>query len=344
VQKIRRLTAVYHNQSPIMKQRVLVLGANGFIGKRVVAALASSDWALPIAAGRRPVTDSASARVERQQIEATNRAQIARALQGVTAVVNCIAADAKTMVTSAEVLFGAALEQVKQPRIIHLSSTAVYGSVEGNVDESAPLRRDLSAYGTAKVDAEQRAAGYPACVIFRPGIVYGPESTQWSERIGQWLIAHRIGDLGAMGDGYCNLIYIDDLVAAILQAVRLPAIAGQHFNLGLASPPTWNEYFSMYALALDAVPVRRISARRLTLDAKLLAPPRKIAELLAQRIGLRNSGLGAPLPPSLLRLWRQELRLNVARAQSLLNVNWTPLNVGIQLAAQWYLARSAISQ
>jgi nucleoside-diphosphate-sugar epimerase len=327
-----------------MKQRVLVLGANGFIGKRVVDALAASDWALPVAAGRRPVTASASALVERQQVDATDRTQIAHALQGVTTVINCVAADAKTIVTSAEVLFSVAKEQAKQPRIIHLSSAAVYGAAVGDVDESAQLRHDLSTYGTAKVEAERRAAEYPSCVIFRPGIVYGPESSQWSERIGRWLVAHRIGDLGARGDGYCNLIYVDDLVAAILQAVRLPGIERERFNLGLASPPTWNEYFFMYALAVGAVPVRRISARRLALEAKLLAPPRKIAELVAQRIGLRNSGLGAPLPPSLLRLWRQELRLNVARAHSLLTVNWTPLHVGIQCTAQWFLGRSTISR
>ncbi|WZB74124.1 NAD-dependent epimerase/dehydratase family protein [Achromobacter insuavis] len=36
-----------------MKQRILVLGANGYVGRRVVAALAASDWAEPVAGVRR---------------------------------------------------------------------------------------------------------------------------------------------------------------------------------------------------------------------------------------------------------------------------------------------------
>ena len=35
------------------KQRVLVLGAGGFVGRHVMAALATSDWATPVAAVRR---------------------------------------------------------------------------------------------------------------------------------------------------------------------------------------------------------------------------------------------------------------------------------------------------
>ncbi|HEY6456417.1 MAG TPA: NAD-dependent epimerase/dehydratase family protein [Steroidobacteraceae bacterium] len=327
-----------------MKHRVLVLGANGFIGRRVVEALTATDWATPIAAGRRLVGPTESTPIERQLVDATDSSQVARALQGVNAVVNCVAGGVKTIIACARALFDAAAQQASQPRIIHLSSAAVYGSAVGDVDESAPLLPDLSPYGTAKIQAEQLAARCRTVVIFRPGIVYGPGSSQWSDRPGRWLLERRVGDLGAMGDGYCNLVYIDDLVTAILQAIRIPGMEGERFNLGMVSPPRWNDYFAMYAIALGAVPVKRISARRLAFEAKALAAPRKIFELIVQRIGPKSFHARAPITPSLLRLWRQELRLNDAKSRSLLSVDWTPLDVGMQRAARWFLNSSGTSR
>ncbi len=72
---------------------------------------------------------------------------------------------------------------------------AVYGGVTGAVSESAPLLGQTP-YAQAKVAAEAAAARYPRSVIFRPGIVYGPGSRQWTERIARWLRARRVGDLG----------------------------------------------------------------------------------------------------------------------------------------------------
>src|SRR5207237_284416 len=112
-------------------------------------------------------------------------------------------------------------------------------------------------------------------VVLRPGIVYGPGSAQWSERVARWLHAGRIGDLGACGDGYCNLVHVSDVCAATLKALGTRDAAGRAYNLGSPQPPTWNEYFVEYGRALGAVPVRRISRRRLRIETKILAPPLK---------------------------------------------------------------------
>jgi len=322
-----------------MTQRVLILGASGFIGWHLSAALARTDWALPVLASRHRLPHPTPGRSERVILDATDEGALASAVAQAAAVVNCIAGSAESMVASARALLAAAARAANPPRIVHFSSMAVYGSVPGEVDESIPLVPDRGAYGAAKIRIEELCSGQPNVLRLRPGIVYGPRSTQWSERIARWLLTHRIGDLGAAGDGYCNLVYIDDVVAAVLVALRAPQ--GGVYNLAAPDPPTWNDYFVAYAKALGAVPARRISAHRLHLESKLLAPVLKAAELAARAARLRGLALPPPMPSSLLGLFRQRIRLNSAKASEQFGLRWTPLEEGLQRSAAWFQSRIA---
>ena len=310
--------------------RILVLGASGFIGKRVIAALTRTDWALPVAVGRQA---GASSGVEQLTLDATDAAALAVAMRGAHGVVSCIAGDASAIVAGARALFqhGSGVP----PRIVYLSSMAVYGSASGVVTEDAPLVGDLGPYSAAKVEAEALAAAAANTVVLRPGCVYGPGSAQWTDRIAEWLVARRIGDLGAGGDGYCNLIHVDDVASAVLLALQKPQAVGQAFNLSMDDPPTWNEYFVRFGRALKAVPVERISRRRLMLETKLAAPPLKIAEIALKRLKLRLR-LPQPIPPSLLGLWRQEIRLSMTKTESQLGLVCRPLDSGLAEAAAAY--------
>jgi len=320
-----------------VKPRILVLGATGFIGKRVLEALWSSDWALPIAASRRRMKHAGADRPEAVQLDATDAGQLRRAMEGVSGVVNCVLGDSRTIVEGARALFSVAGGMPQPPRIVHFSSLAIYGEAAGDVDESAAPVGRLSAYGAAKFETERLAAANPSVVTLRPGIVYGPGGAQWSGRIAQLLYAHRLGDLGRGGDGYCNLVYIDDVAEAVLRALRLPNVESKAFNLSLPDPPTWNQYLGRYAAALGAVPVKRISQRRLRLESKLMAPPQKIAEILAGKLSPRLvARLPQPIPPSLVRLFQQEIRMKVGLAEQCLGLRWTPLEEGLSRTAAWY--------
>jgi nucleoside-diphosphate-sugar epimerase len=146
-----------------------------------------------------------------------------------------------------------------------------------------------------------------------------------------------LGDLGSSGDGYSNLLYVGDAVAAIMSALRSANIEGSIFNLSLPQPPTWNEYFIRYARALGAVPVTRITRRRLKIESKLWAPPQKIAEILVQRLAPKFAHLlPAPIPPSLIGLFSQEIRMKVVAAEKALDLRWTPLEEGLQRTAARY--------
>ncbi len=315
-----------------MSARIVVLGADGFIGRRVVAALTDSGWATPVAASRRAVAANGIARV---QVDATDAAALKAALQGAEGVINCVAGNADTIVAATRALIDAA--QATQCTVVDFSSMAVYGSAQGTLDEDAPLSGDTGPYAAAKVEAERISSGYAKAVRLRPGIVYGPGSAQWSERIARWLIARRVGDLGAAGDGICNLVHVDDVAAAAVRALRTPAAFGQAFNLGMPDAPTWNEYFVRYARALGAVPVRRVTGRRLKIE-KLVAIPLKVMEIVAGKAKLRLP-LPPPIPPSLLRSWQQELKLDVRRAETVLGLQWRDLDAALRLTAAGYKKR-----
>jgi nucleoside-diphosphate-sugar epimerase len=322
-----------------MKQSILVLGANGFIGRHVVAGLTASGWATPILGVRKPAARKDDN--EQRTVEATNIESVRAAMQGVSGVVNCVAGDAATIVSSTKALSGAVTGITPAPRIIHLSTMSVYGSAVGLLSETAPLRPDLGPYSEAKVAAEAVAAAYPHTVIVRPGCVFGPGSEQWSIRIARLLLSRRLGDLGAAGDGYCNLVHVDDVVLAIVRALENPRVDGQIFNLSTPEPPTWNEFLTRYATALRAVPVRRIPPWQLRLETKLLAPPFKIAEILGRALKLNARHLPPPIPPSLLRLMSQEIRLDTRSAQAELGMRWKDLPTSLEETARWFLGSGA---
>lgn len=316
--------------------RILVLGAGGFVGRHVLAALQASGWAEPVAATRAGTLPAGASACPVVRLDVGDAAALRTALAGVAGVVDCTAGAPAAMVAGAQALCEAWRGVAAPPRLVYLSSMAVYGDAEGTVAEDAAL--DTAAgpgsYGGAKVAAEALLAGaHPRAVVLRPGCIYGPDSPQWSLRIARLLRSRRIGDLGADGDGLCNAVYVDDLARAVLAALQGAGIDGQAFNLSLPAPPTWNAYFLAFARALGAVPVQRIGARRMAFETKLLAPALKLAEIAAQRARVGTGRLAPPLPPSLARLWRQEIRLDVAHAERVLGMAWTPLEQGLRTTA-----------
>ena len=315
-----------------MTARIVVLGADGFIGRRMLAALAESGWATPVAGVRRPGTSPAG--IERVAVDATDPASLKSALAGAQGVINCVAGSAAAIVANARAL----AEAAPGAALVYLSSMAVYGSATGRIDETAPLAGDTGPYAAAKVAAERVLAAHGRAVLLRPGIVYGPGSTQWSGRIARWLQSGRIGDLGAAGDGICNLVHVDEVAAAALAALRSPpaSATAMAFNLGSQDPPTWNEYFLHYARALGAVPLRRIPRWQLKLETRLLAVPLKILELVAGKAGLRGLPLPPPIPPSLLGTFAQEIQLDVSRARAQLGLSGRPLDEGLAQTAASY--------
>lgn len=291
-----------------MSQHVLIFGGRNFVGTRVVA------------------------RLRELGLEAVlmNESGVDLTKADPLAIVNC------TMGKPADIL-GAAQELVQTARrfagvpVVHVGSMSVYGSLEGTLTEAATIPSSLSGYALAHAQAERLLDESRNVSVIRCGVEYGPGCGPWTDRIGQLLIGGRLGDLGAIGDGICNLVFIGDLVEAILAAMRIKAGPKQVFNLAMRNPPTWNQYFVRFALRLGATPVARIPAWRARLESKIMAAPLKALGILAKPVGL-GSRIHA-ITPSLLQACSQRILLDVSAAEEKLNCRWTSLEDGLAQAA-----------
>ncbi len=298
-----------------MTRSVLLLGADGYVGKQVALALPSDGW---------------------QPVELTvfDEQTLLTAMQNASAVVNCVTGSVNTITLAAKMLSQCWGKLAQPPRLIHMSTMSVYGRLTGLVNEATPLPPDLAEHPAAEAAAEKLLSSCGVIVTFRPGRVFGPGSEQGTVRIARLLLAHRLGDLGPAGDGYYNLVHVGDVVQAVLLALQRTTVESTVFNLGIDDPPTWNEFLVKFGIALGAVPVRRITPRRLWLEQNVFAPPLKIAELIARAVGMDPARLPGPMPPSFMRTLRQELRLDTRRAAAQLGLRWTSVDRMVEEAAR----------
>lgn len=317
--------------------RVLILGGAGFVGQRIVAALqAQGGWQVRVASRHaRP----GAAGHEVVQANTLDAASLRRALEGCDAVVNCVTGSGRTIAEGAQQL-ALALADSSCQRLVHMSSMAAYGDLEGCLRDDTPLGSGGGWYAQAKRDAEAvlapLAVGARRVVMLRPGCVHGPGSHLWVQRMGQWLQTGRLGDLGVAGDGWSNLVHVDDVAAATVAALHWKASGLLVANLSAPDSPRWNDYLVALGVALGATPVCRVSAWQLKIDSRLAAVPLRVWERLLPRLGLPQRWAPPALAPSLLVLLQQDRKLLSVVASQQLGVRWTPFASGVAKSAEWF--------
>lgn len=316
--------------------RVLILGGTGFIGTRLASLLPAQ--------GLTPVRASARGGDGALRLDTRDAGTLTTTLRQVDAVVNCVAGNAGVIATGAATLAEAMRATRQRPLpIVHLSSMAVYGPVQGLVCEDTPLAPAHGWYARAKQQAEAALAPLAregaAVTVLRPGCVWGPGSALWVERIACLLATARLGDLGEAGDGWTQGVHVDDVGRAVVAALRGQAPGLRVFNLAAPDSPRWNTYLADLALAIGATPLRRIPALRLQLDAWLASPP-----LHALR---RWRGRGPwPVSPGLPGLFARQLRMDTTAAAYGLGMgrqqSWTDYPLTLNQAAAWWLSRRGL--
>ncbi len=317
--------------------KVLVLGASGHIGNILVSRLIAEGVDTVCASRGQKKANIPNSVI----LDTKDRDSLSEALKGVDAVINCVAGDAVSIAVGAGTLVDAAINS-GMPRVIHLSTMSVYGNYEGVATESTPFDPTLGWYAAAKCKAELEIKRYSdaggTAVILRPGCVYGAGSKLWVGRIGQWLRAGRLGDLGTAGDGWSNMVHVNDVCGAVVSALNLPLNPGENHSYNLAAPdsPRWNEYFTDLARGIGAVPVKRLTAKQLTFDSKIISPPIKVVKIMLSKLGHQDNFLPEPMPPALVRFFGQQIFLDSQQASKELLPEWLSYEEGLRDSIKWF--------
>jgi nucleoside-diphosphate-sugar epimerase len=238
--------------------RVAVVGANGFVGGRLVEQWHLEGRAEIVPVVRRPEAAASALRLalDCRVADALDERGLGCAFAGCDAVVHA-AAGAGRFVTQSPAHVARAAAEAGAQIVIYLSSMAVHGwDARPGTDETTPLpRRHPVPYNRWKTRGER--ALRRACretgvrfVILRPGIVYGPRS--------QWIagFARAVADGSAYvvsgGRGVCNGIYVDNLVHAVGLALEHEEAAGETFLVADDDALTWRMLYEPVCRALGS--------------------------------------------------------------------------------------------
>ena len=267
----------------------LVTGASGFLGRALVARLLSNGESIRVLA-RRPVADlEANPRVHVVRGDLGDPEAVERAVQGVELVYHVGAGmrggteafESGTVWGTKNVVAASLRHGIR--RLVYVSSLSVLdhaGHKKGvPITESSPIEpypELRGAYSQTKLIAENlvldaiRMQNLPA-VILRPGQIFGPgaEKTPPSGVIGlagRWLV---------MGSGRLplNLVYVEDVVDALLAAATKPDVSGRVFQLVDPTTLTQREYIEAakrYGSAPRVSYVPKLALYMLALGVELL--------------------------------------------------------------------------
>lgn len=236
-----------------MSGPVVVTGGAGMLGQTLARRLAADGTPVRTVDVRRG--DELPAAVHQVVGDVRDPAVVEAAVRGASAVVHCVAAlpsypaeQIRAVTVGGTRAVARAVREAEVPRMVHVSSTAVYGLPDVvPTPEDHPLR-PTDAYGRAKVEAEEvcedlRARG--VCVpVLRPKTFLGPGRMGLFSMLFEWAEDGRNFPVLGSGDVRIQMFAVDDLVDAVLAAVRLPAAAaGGTVNVGATEFGTLREDF-----------------------------------------------------------------------------------------------------
>jgi nucleoside-diphosphate-sugar epimerase len=252
---------------------ILVTGASGFIGSRVVRGLLDRGFR-NIRCLARPGSDAAKlesladgrngARVEVVRGNLLSQADCLAATRGAAVVIHLAAARGEksfpdavmnSVVTTRNLLEASRQHGIVR-RFVNISSFAVYSNLDKStgrlLDESCPEESRPAlrghAYTFAKVKQDEIVREYAdkygiPYVIIRPGYVYGPGNEAITNRVG-------IGTFGVFlhlgGGNSIPLTFVDNCADAIVLAALKPGVDGHVFNVVDDDLPSSRRFLWMY--------------------------------------------------------------------------------------------------
>lgn len=242
--------------------RILVTGGSGFLGSHLAHRLLADGHHVLILDIAALEDVDLMGRVEFYQGDVRNTLLVSRLAANVDAIVHCAAALPlwpereiySTNIGGTRTVLQAALDAGGK-RVVHISSTAVYG-----VPEKHPLYEDdpmvgVGAYGESKIAAEKvvaemRSRGLTV-TVFRPKTFIGVGRLGVFQILFEWVKDGKRIPIIGNGKNRYQLFEVQDLVQAIVQALEAPAdVANDTYNVGAKEFGTVNEDFAkLFAVA-----------------------------------------------------------------------------------------------
>jgi len=227
--------------------KVLLTGANGFIGSHIVDSLRARGIATAILL--RPASNRSFIEAHLPYLEVRTGSigdpeSLGAAMRDVTHVVHCAGCTKALRVSEFHEINHAGTRRVvaavnqqkgRIQRLVHVSSLAAGGPATPD----KPAREDdppnpISEYGKSKLAGEQevRDACKPQYVILRPPAVYGPRDAAFLPLF-KAVKAHLLPRFGS-GRLALSLVFVKDLAEAVVTCLTHPAVPGKTFYV--ASP------------------------------------------------------------------------------------------------------------
>jgi nucleoside-diphosphate-sugar epimerase len=247
--------------------KVAIIGANGFIGSRLVEQFYLGAWHDVIPVVRKPASLALPARfsLDWRLGDALDTASLAKALEGCQAVIHAAIGD-PVQIEQMPAILCAAAAAAGIKRVVYFSSASVHGqAIPPGTTEDARLHTEHSLeYNNAKVRAERSFFSEAARhqlegFALRPGVVYGPRS-RWIADLTQELRAGRAW-LFDDGRAICNGVYVDNLIHAARLCLETTAGPGEPFFVSDAETVTWADFYrsAAEALGVDFQQVKRVA-------------------------------------------------------------------------------------
>ncbi|MEW5658602.1 NAD-dependent epimerase/dehydratase family protein [Streptomyces cinereoruber] len=236
-----------------MVERIVVTGGAGMLGSTLIERLLDDGRQVHCVDLRVPRTEHPN--LTHTVSDVRDAVAMKRATADAAAVVHCAAAlpsypadTIRSVIVGGTEAVLTAAEANAVPRVVHISSTAVYGLPKTVPTPEEYPREPVDTYSAAKAEAEEVAERFRdrgTCVpILRPKTFLGPGRMGLFAMLFEWAEEGRNFPVLGRGDVRIQMFDVADLVDAVVTAMDAPAErADDTFNLGATEFGTIREDF-----------------------------------------------------------------------------------------------------